>query len=182
MKPIERTLELAGTVHEVQIQPAGEAVGEAAGEADDGRVTVTIDDADPVEATLPGDISGPFTLRMGGKRHRVAVARDGNTVEVCVDGRRFVLRPTARATGQATTADTGGPVRAPMPGKVVELPVAVGDRVEAGDPVAVVEAMKLRSSLPATATGTVSAIPCAVGDQVNAGQVLVEIEEEGKEE
>jgi biotin carboxyl carrier protein len=175
MKPIERTLELAGTVHEVQIQPAGEPVGEA----DDGRVTVAIDDADPVEATLPRDISGPFTLRMGGRRLRVAVVRDGNDIEVSVDGRRFVLRPTARATGQATAADTGGPVRAPMPGKVVELPVAVGDSVEAGDPVAVVEAMKLRSSLPATATGTVSAIPCAVGDQVNAGQVLVEIEQEG---
>ncbi len=174
MKPIERTLELAGTVHEVQVQPAGEP--------DDGRVTVVVDDADPVEATLPEDITGPFTLRMGGnhvsgRRLRVAVVRDGNTVEVSVDGRRFVLRPTARATGQATVADTGGPVRAPMPGKVVELPVAVGDRVEAGDPVAVVEAMKLRSSLPATATGTVSSIPCEVGEQVNAGQVLVEIEE-----
>lgn len=174
MKPIERTLELAGTAHEVRVQPIGDP--------DDRRVSVTVDEAEPVEGTIPADLSGPFTLRLAGRRWRVAVVRDGNTVEVSVDGQRFVLRPAARAGGQAAAADAGGPVRAPMPGKVVELPVAVGDRVEAGDPVAVVEAMKLRSSLPATATGTVTAVSCELGEQVTAGQVLVEIEEEGEEE
>ncbi len=167
MKPIERTLELAGVVHDVAVQPG----------AEDGEVTVTVDEDEPVAATLPDDISGPFTVRLGGRRWRVAVVRDGNTVEVCVDGDRFVLKPAARAAGGAATADAGGPVRAPMPGKVVELPVAGGDEVAAGDPDAVVEAMKLRTSLPATASGRVSAVTCEVGEQVNAGQVLVEIEE-----
>ena len=167
MKPIERTLDLAGVVHDVLVQPG----------AADGEVTVTVDDDDPIAATLPADLGGPFTVRLGGRRWRVAVARDGNAVEVCVDGDRFQIKPSARATGAATAAETGGPVRAPMPGKVVDLPVAVGDEVAAGDPVAVVEAMKLRTSLPATASGKVSAVSCEVGDQVNAGQVLVEIEE-----
>ena len=174
MNPIDRTLELAGTIHEVHVAPAGEP--------DDRRVRVTLDDDDPIEAELPASMDGAFTLRMGGRRFTVAVARDGNAVEVAVNGERFQLRPAASAASGGAAADVGGPVRAPMPGKVVDIPVAVGDAVVAGDPVIVVEAMKLRNSLAATTTGTIAAIHCQLDEQVNAGQVLVEIEEGGEEE
>jgi len=161
-----RHLELGDAIHEVSLEPA-----------DDGTLLLRIDDGDPVAMPVPPRGATVFPLRTGGRTRRVAVARVGKAVEVSVDGERFVLRPTSPRPAAASGAATGGPVRAPMPGKVVEIPVAEGDAVTLGDTVAVVEAMKLRTALTAGADGTVKAIHCALGDQVAAGDTLVEIEE-----
>ena len=162
-----RHLELADTIHEVTLEPA-----------DEGMVSLCIDDGTPVAVTLPPRGATVFTLRWNERTRRVAVARVGKAIEVSVDGERFVVRPSSPRPTTGGGEAVGGPVRAPMPGKVVELPVAAGDAVARGDTVAVVEAMKLRTSLTAGADGTVKAIYCSVGDQVAAGDTLVEIEEE----
>jgi len=160
-------MEVGDAVHEVCLEPA-----------DDGALTLRIDDGQPIELPAPPRGATVFTVRSESRSRRVAVARTGKAVEVSVDGERFVLRPTSpRASGDAGAA-AGGPIRAPMPGKVVELPVAAGDTVTRGDTVVVVEAMKLRTALTAGADGTVGAVHCALGDQVAAGDTLVEIEED----
>jgi biotin carboxyl carrier protein len=93
---------------------------------------------------------------------------DGVAYHVDLVDERAVRR--ARASGS-----TGGPrtLTAPMPGKIVKHLVAVGDRVEAGQGVIVVEAMKMENELRAPAGGVVKALPAAEGTAVDAGAPLV---------
>ena len=63
-------------------------------------------------------------------------------------------------------------VKAPMPGKVVRVLVAVGDMVEAGQGIVVVEAMKMQNELKAPRAGKVTGITAKVGATVKAGEVL----------
>ncbi len=70
----------------------------------------------------------------------------------------------------------GGAVKAPMPGRVVKALVAEGDSVEAGQPLIIVEAMKMENEVAATGDGVVRRIAVAAGDTVESGEVLVEIE------
>ena len=65
---------------------------------------------------------------------------------------------------------------APMPGLLTRLDVAVGDKVEAGQPVAVMEAMKMENILRAGRAATVKATPAKAGDSLAVDQVIVEFE------
>jgi biotin carboxyl carrier protein len=67
-------------------------------------------------------------------------------------------------------------VSAPMPGKVVRVLVEQGQEVEAGQPIVVVEAMKMQNELKSPKAGTVVALHAAPGATVNAGDILAEIE------
>jgi propionyl-CoA carboxylase alpha chain len=71
-------------------------------------------------------------------------------------------------------ADTSKMVLSPMPGLVVTLDVAVGQQVRAGEPVAVIEAMKMQNIIRAERDGVVKAVNAAAGDSVAADEVLVE--------
>ncbi len=79
----------------------------------------------------------------------------------------------SRYGGQQFSA---GGIRAPMPGQVIAVHVSSGDKVKAGDVVAVVEAMKMEHSVTAGKSGEVKAVLCAVGDRVEEGVELVELE------
>jgi propionyl-CoA carboxylase alpha chain len=70
-----------------------------------------------------------------------------------------------------------GSLLAPMPGAVVRVDVAEGDSVMAGQPLLVLEAMKMEHEIVAPSDGTVSALPVGVGDQVDAGALLAAIAE-----
>jgi pyruvate carboxylase subunit B len=76
---------------------------------------------------------------------------------------------------QAEPASHGGVVRAPMPGLVLRIPVAVGQEVAAGQGVLVLEAMKMENEIKATAPGLVAAIPVREGQAVEKGQVLLQM-------
>jgi pyruvate carboxylase subunit B len=65
-----------------------------------------------------------------------------------------------------------------MPGTVVDILIKAGDTVRAGDPVLVIEAMKMENEVPASVPGTVKAVNVAKGDSVNPDEALVEIESE----
>lgn len=73
-------------------------------------------------------------------------------------------------------AGGGGSVKAPMPGRIVKALVAEGDEVEAGQPVIIVEAMKMENEVLAAGPGTIRRILVSAGDTVDAGAVLIEIE------
>jgi biotin carboxyl carrier protein len=81
----------------------------------------------------------------------------------------------AIARGEPTAAAAERSVKTPMPGRVVKLLVAVGDRVAAGQPVIVVEAMKMENELRAPAGGTVTDVRAAAGMAVETGAVLIVI-------
>ncbi len=87
-----------------------------------------------------------------------------------------VLSP-AEALGGAAAAAGGGEavLAAPIPGKVVAVKVAEGDRVRAGQPLVVLEAMKMENELAAEREGVVSAVHVAPGDTVEQGAPLVEL-------
>jgi propionyl-CoA carboxylase alpha chain len=63
-----------------------------------------------------------------------------------------------------------------MPGKVIDLRVAVGDRVRAGDTVLVLEAMKMEHPMTATADGVVREVHVSLGEQVESGTLLLVVE------
>ncbi|WGM48423.1 Acetyl-/propionyl-coenzyme A carboxylase alpha chain [Brevundimonas sp. NIBR10] len=75
--------------------------------------------------------------------------------------------------GGGSTSD--GSLRAPMPGKIVAVSAAVGDVVVKGQPIVVLEAMKMEHALVAPFDGTVSGVGAAVGDQVAADAVLATV-------
>lgn len=162
-------VELNGEHHEVEI--------------DGGSVTV---DGEVVKAALE-DVDGtPVRLvSIGDEVHRV-VSRRGSSrgaYTLWVDGYRFdgeALDERSRAIRDITAASSGptgpAPVVAPMPGLIVRVNVAVGDEVQAGEGLVVMEAMKMENELRATAAGKVKAINAAPGTAVEKGKVLVELE------
>ncbi|GEE01031.1 acetyl/propionyl-CoA carboxylase subuit alpha [Gordonia spumicola] len=119
----------------------------------------------------------------------VIMARSGDTVHLTVDGirRAWTVRDhwvagdagtwqahPLRALADADDADAAGDVTSPMPGTVVAVPGIDGATVTAGDPLVVVEAMKMEHTLRAPIDGAAS-ITVAVGDKVAAAQVLAHI-------
>jgi pyruvate carboxylase subunit B len=76
---------------------------------------------------------------------------------------------------QAEPQAQGGVIRAPMPGLVLRIPVAVGDPVAAGQGVLVLEAMKMENEIKAAAPGVVVAIPVQPGQAVEKGQALLQM-------
>jgi propionyl-CoA carboxylase alpha chain len=65
-----------------------------------------------------------------------------------------------------------GSLLAPMPGSVVRIAVAVGDRVQAGAPILWLEAMKMQHKITAPADGVVAELPVSEGQQIDVGAVL----------
>jgi acetyl/propionyl-CoA carboxylase alpha subunit len=79
--------------------------------------------------------------------------------------------------GPRTLAPPGGSLTAPMPGTVLDVPVAIGDRVAEGTVVTLLEAMKIQVTVRTPTAGTIVAVHVRSGDVVAAGQRLIEIEE-----
>ena len=106
---------------------------------------------------------GADVLELGpGASSGVHVAGDGWSANLVLEP-RFPERKTEVAPGSLV---------APMPGKVIKVLVAVGDAVEAGATLLILEAMKMEQPVKAALAGTVAALAVAVGDQVEADQLL----------
>lgn len=156
------------------------------------RITVDMDgdgmrvDGEPVDARLELVDGTPIHLvTVGRTLHRLAIRRSGSgRFSVWTDGRRFEVealderrRAIRDMSGQATAARGPAPLVAPMPGLVVRIQAQVGDAVQAGQPLVVMEAMKMENELRAPASGTVAAIRATVGQAVEKGAILVELAE-----
>jgi biotin carboxyl carrier protein len=112
-----------------------------------------------------------------GRQYRCVLDGDG----VVIDGRRhgFVVEDPRSLQGRrGAGAGTEGPrpVKAPMPGRVVRLLVEVGEDVEEGQGVVVIEAMKMQNELKSPKAGRVIRVGAGVGDTVGSGDVLVVVE------
>lgn len=113
------------------------------------------------EASVTRDASGAFSVQLRGREHAVTI----------VDPKR--LRGGGGAGGDASGKVE---IKTAMPGKVVRVVVSIGDTVEKGDAVIVVEAMKMQNEMKAPKAGTIAEIRSAEGATVGAGDVLVVIE------
>ncbi|AJE19712.1 sodium-extruding oxaloacetate decarboxylase subunit alpha [Azotobacter chroococcum] len=117
------------------------------------------------------DITG-VGLKGEGKRH-FYLSIDGMPEEVVFEPlNEFV----AGGSGKRKQAGAPGDVSTSMPGNIVDVLVKEGDKVKAGQPILITEAMKMETEVQAPIGGTVKAIHIAKGDRVNPGELLVEIE------
>lgn len=117
--------------------------------------------------------------------HRVAVRRSGSRgrYSLWIDGYRFDVealdertRTIRDMTAEHATATGPAPLIAPMPGLIVRVNVALGERVSAGQGIVVMEAMKMENELRAPAAGTVKAVHVTPSMAVEKGAVLVDFE------
>src|SRR5262249_4945205 len=113
-----------------------------------------------------------------------AAVRVGDTVHLDIDGRSVAFRTAPppdvdRAARAAAAHASGGGsalVAAPMPGAVLAIHGAVGEPVEAGAPVATLEAMKMEHVVAAPRGGRIASVDARIGQQVVRGQPLATIE------
>ena len=84
-------------------------------------------------------------------------------------------KPAAPAEKPAAPAASGKPVVAPLPGTINDIKVKVGDKVNAGDTVVILEAMKMQNNIEAESAGTIASINVNKGDAVMEGDTLVVI-------
>jgi glutaconyl-CoA decarboxylase len=84
--------------------------------------------------------------------------------------------PAALKTLEKPTFADSKTLTAPMPGKIIDIKVKVNDHVEAGQPIVILEAMKMENVMTAPASGIVKEIPIETGINVNQGDILVAIE------
>lgn len=127
---------------------------------------------------LERDAQGRDWLRIDGRRHEVFIATRGDEVFVHLDGEAHALRyqhPLQRlaASGAGSAEDS---VRAPMPGSLVSLPVAVGDAVQRGQVLLVMESMKMETTITAPRDGIVQTLHYAVGQSFDRDALLLALE------
>ncbi len=102
------------------------------------------------------------------------VVKSGDKTYISYKGRSYTVEKARRSrSGQSGGAATE--VRAPMPGQIVEVLTSVGDEVEVGDRLLILEAMKMQQPMVAGVAGTVAQLPVSVGDQVDEDQLLAEV-------
>lgn len=128
--------------------------------------------------------NGRYLLRSGTKLYKIDnVSYDQHTVQFTLDGNWCKVQVRDEQDllldklGFKTAAEIGeGELNAPMPGKILEVIVGEGDKVKIGDPVAILEAMKMENELKAPIDGTVTKIAVSKNDSVEKNALILEIE------
>jgi biotin carboxyl carrier protein len=125
---------------------------------------------------------GLALVRDGTTQWTVVLDAEADPRQASVLGRAFsvqVQTAQALAAERARAAQrgsrSGGALTAPMPGRVIRVLAAAGATVQAGEPVLIVEAMKMENELLAPSSGVVQRVHVEVGSTVEAGQLLAEI-------
>jgi biotin carboxyl carrier protein len=117
-----------------------------------------------------------FTLN--GTRYAVYASRNGPYCYLNIAGEDYVIEQHTRSGSRknANSDQAEDSVSSPMPGLVVKIPVSLGDEVNEGATLAVIEAMKMQNELRASRKGRVKRINFREGEQVDAFQPIVELE------
>ena len=137
-----------------------------------------------------------FKYTIDGKEYKVQIEGvEGNIASVNVNGeaykvemekeakpekKKVVLGKPAAASDEAeatpaANVNAANAVKAPLPGTITSIEVAVGQEVKAGDTVVVLEAMKMQNNIEAETSGTIASINVGKGDAVMEGDTLVTI-------
>jgi len=124
------------------------------------------------------EADGSLEAVLDGRRVRAGIVRQGDEIIVLLPGQTHKL--SLVDPRQAGEGDEGGSgqLNAPMPGKIVQVLVAEGAVVEKGQPLMILEAMKMEHTISAPAAGTVAKIGFRAGDQVPEGATLLSLEGE----
>ncbi len=117
--------------------------------------------------------TGEFEVEFAGMRQTVDVHLDGATAHVFASKGATKITAIDRLAHAGDTHAEAGRLTAPMPGKVVSFAVKAGDKVSRGQPLAVMEAMKMEHTIAAPADGTVEELMFSPGEQVAEGDELL---------
>jgi len=133
----------------------------------------------PVDAVATQN--GMLSLMIDGKSYEARQDVTAGETQIAVGRQRFVVQvrdPRSFRSRRASDAGSQGPrkITAPMPGKVVRILAPPGTAVEAGQPILVIEAMKMQNELKSPKKGTVKKLIVSEGAAVETGQALGEVE------
>lgn len=131
--------------------------------------------------------NGRKLLRIGTKLYKIDnVSYDGSDIEFSINGNWFtvsvkdeqelLLDRLGFKTGNAVAE---GALKSPMPGKILDILVSEGDEVTKGQPIVILEAMKMENELKAAIDGTISSISVEVGQSLEKNSPILEIENIG---
>jgi len=162
---------LGDRIVRVQVRRAGE------------RLLVSVDDG-PEQPVNFEQVHGPLrSLMVGERRIELMAALDGEAVRLAIGGLEYraevldeVHARLASVAGSRAAGHARRELKAPMPGLLAKILCAVGDTIEPGQPLAVLQAMKMENELSLPRGGTVTEITAAPGHTVEQGQVLVVVE------
>jgi biotin carboxyl carrier protein len=121
-----------------------------------------------------------YSLLVDNLSHEAFIEEQDEAYSVALEGKLYTVQVQEERAWKQTKSSTipttiGGeiPIKAPLPGLVVEVTVTAGQKVQAGDLLLVLESMKMENRLCSPQDGTVKAVHIAARDQVNQGQVLL---------
>lgn len=131
--------------------------------------------------------NGRRLLRIGYRLYKIDdVEIQNRVVSFVLNGTRYRVEVKdeqdlllERLGFKSDSMSSAGKILAPMPGKILELLVSENEEVEHGDPVAILEAMKMENELKAPASGHITKIHVKTGESVEKNQPLIEIEPRG---
>jgi biotin carboxyl carrier protein len=119
--------------------------------------------------------NGRYLVEAGPATHTVFAVVSGRETWVFVDGRTFLLDPSATARARHSSTEDADALAAPMPATVVRIDVSPGQTVSRDSLLVMLEAMKMELPIRAPRDGRVSTIHCRVGEIVQPGVPLLEI-------
>lgn len=164
MAPMKLKIELGGRTRTLEL-------------AREGRRIVATLDGQAVEADAVELGPGIYSILIAGSSFeaQVEAAADGFTVAIA--GRRIPVRVSdprqwQRRRGGSVEAEGRQQIAAPMPGKVVRVLLQQGEKVDAGQGILVVEAMKMQNEIRSPKTGRVERLLVTEGQAVNAGEIV----------
>jgi biotin carboxyl carrier protein len=145
---------------------------------------VQVDDGEELAAALQQLHGSLYALRLGDARDEVlALSREHGEVRLATRGLEYSAEVVDEAHARLASVAGGRAgghahveLKAPMPGLLVRLLCAPGDEVQAGQPLVVLQAMKMENELSVARGGKVTAVNAQAGQTVEQGQVLVVLE------
>jgi acetyl/propionyl-CoA carboxylase alpha subunit len=123
-----------------------------------------------------------FSILIEGVSHRIYLTKDGEKYYSCCNGRHFVFLGSSGDDDDAFTGEEDRSledmliVKAPMPGKIIQINVEKGQEVRKNQTLAIVEAMKMENEIKAGVEAVVKKILVETGDLVDPEKVLIELE------
>ena len=127
------------------------------------------------EARIKKYKSDQVIVEVNGIDYEIELERDNLRKTEMVRSKKTQLALNVVKTPSKPVVASAGSVLAPIPGLVLRLLVEEGDSVNAGDPVLILEAMKMESEIASTATGIINKINAKEGASVQEGEVLIEV-------
>lgn len=146
-------------------------------EADEPRVACEVQRPDShAPLSFECELEADGTIRIAGERPRRAWAiAAADKRWIFLDGEVYELQ--VEIAGRRRRTHHHGSLSAPMPATVLRLQARVGDTVERGDTLVILEAVKMELPVRSTADGVITSVNCREGDLVQAGVPLIEIDE-----